>query len=58
MEFRFLVTYQLEREYGKFASRDELGDQLRENLEAADPGDLEGDTGGVYSVTDMTVEDA
>jgi hypothetical protein len=57
MRFRYVVEVEVEREQGLFASRDELGDQLREALESADPGSLTGDNGGEYSTTSWSVEE-
>lgn len=54
--FTFEVTVYVERTEGKFATRDELSDQLREAIEAADPGCIEGDEGGQYDVTSWDVE--
>ena len=56
--FVFTVTVEVEREEGKFASRDELADQIREAIEGADPGTVEGENGGSYSIVNWTVEDA
>lgn len=56
--FTFTVTAVVERSEGKFASRDELADQIRESIESADPGSLYGDNGSQYDVTEWTVEDA
>lgn len=55
MEFSFTVTASVERSEGKFASRDELEEQLVEAIESADPGSLDGDAGGVYDVVDWSV---
>jgi hypothetical protein len=53
--FEFTVTIEVDRVEGKFASRDELRDQLLEALEGADPGQLEGDSGGQYETTTWEV---
>jgi hypothetical protein len=58
MRFEYKVTVEVERSEGKFASRDELGEQIREALESADPGQLDGENGGVYETNEWTVEDA
>lgn len=58
MRFEFKVTAEVERYEGKFASRADLGDQIREAIEQADPGDLTGEAGGSYSITDWQVEEA
>ena len=41
-KFTFTVTVELEREQGKFASRDEMGETLIEWLEGADEGAIYG----------------
>jgi hypothetical protein len=51
MHFTFTVEVDAERTEGKFASRDELAEQIQEALESADPGSLEGDNGGQYELT-------
>lgn len=50
MKFEFKITAEVERTEGKFASRDELEEQLVEAIEGADPQQVEGDGGGVYEV--------
>jgi len=56
MDFRFVVSASVERTEGKFASRDELEQQLQEAIEGADPGSVSGDNGGEYEVTDWVVD--
>jgi hypothetical protein len=56
--FIFTVTVEVEREEGKFATRDELQEQIMEALEGADPNQLDGENGGVYAVTNWEVSDA
>lgn len=59
MRFSYTVEVELERIEGRFASRDELGGQIIEAIESADPGSLDGDAGGSYEVVSWTVaEDA
>ncbi len=58
MHFTFTVEVEIEKTEGKFASRDDLGDQLREEIEAADPGNLSGENGGEYETTQWDVEEA
>jgi len=58
MLFRFVVEAEVERTEGKFASREELSEQMRDEIEAADPGQLEGENGGQYEVTSWEVSDA
>jgi hypothetical protein len=57
MRFTFTVDVEVDRVEGKFASRDELADQIMSELEAADPGDLTGDNGGTYEVTSFEVSE-
>lgn len=57
MNFKFLVEVDVERQEGKFASRDEIGDLLREALTEADPGTVEGENGGVYETSNWDVQD-
>lgn len=59
--FRFTVTVELNRESGKFASREELAEQLTEALESANPGSVDGvgaDSDSTYAVDDWSVEEA
>jgi hypothetical protein len=55
MQFKFEVIVGAERDEGKFASKDELAEQIQEALESADPGQLDGENGGVYSVQEWEV---
>lgn len=55
MRFTFIVEIEVEREQGKFASRDELSEQLQQALDDANPGDLTGEGEGQYTVTDWGV---
>lgn len=50
MQFEFLVQAEVERNEGKFASRDEIAEAIQQALDGADPGDIEGEAGGQYSV--------
>lgn len=56
-KFKFTVSVELEREQGKFMSRDEMEEQLLEALESADPGEINGGADGdsAYSVIDWDV---
>lgn len=59
--FVFTVTVEVERDSGKFASRDDIAEQLRDELERADPGTVSGvgaDGSSEYTVTRFEVEDA
>lgn len=42
MRFKLTVEIEVERIEGKFASRDEIEEQLIEALESADPGSVDG----------------
>lgn len=57
MQFEFLVQVEVERSEGKFASRDELAEQIQQAIEGADPGDLDGEAGGSYSVQTWDVSE-
>lgn len=55
--FTFTVTVIVERESGKFMSRDEVAEQLAEALEDANPDTIEGGADGdsVVNVTEWEV---
>lgn len=55
--FTFTVHVALERESGKFMSRDEMEEILLEAIEAADPDTVEGgaDGGSIYTVEQWDV---
>lgn len=58
--FRFLVTVEVERTEGKFASRDELYQELETALSDANPSDVSGigaDGMSTYEVTMWEVEE-
>jgi hypothetical protein len=52
--FTFTVEVTLERESGKFVSRDEMADQLEQSIQDADPGTVDVDE-TTYNVTDWSV---
>lgn len=52
--FTFIVEVTLERESGKFVSRDEMADELETALQDADPGTVDVDE-TTYNVTDWSV---
>ena len=61
MKFTFTVTVEVERIEGKFAPKDEIADALRDEIESANPGSVDGvgaDGDTSYEVTEFTVEDA
>lgn len=51
MRFVFNVEVEVERSQGKFASKDEIKDQLEQAIADADPGSITGDAGGEYETT-------
>lgn len=55
MKFTFTVEVEVERDEGKFASREELAEQMVAALEGADESTWYGDNDGQYSTTDWTV---
>jgi hypothetical protein len=52
--FTFTVEVTLERESGKFVSRDEMADQLEQAIQDADPGTVDVDE-TTYNVIDWSV---
>lgn len=54
--FKFTVEVTLEREQGKFVSRDEMAEQLADAIEQADPGTVDVDD-STYNVTDWVVNE-
>jgi hypothetical protein len=57
MYFKFTVEAEAERTEGKFASRDELSEQIMDELVSADPSSLTGENGGEYEITSWEVEE-
>lgn len=60
-KFTFSVTVDLEREEGKFASRDEMAEAIIEWLEGADEGAIYGigaDGESTYNTVSWEVEEA
>lgn len=55
MHFRFIVEGDAERTEGKFESRDTIISAIAEELEGADPGEVEGDNGGTYAINEWNV---
>lgn len=58
MRFTFTVEVEVERIEGKFASREELADQIYEALAQAQLDSVEGGMGGQYEVTVWEVDEA
>lgn len=50
MQFTFTVTAEVSRVQGKFATREDLAQQIQDELEGANPGDLTGENDGEYTV--------
>lgn len=57
MHFEFKVVVDVERDEGKFASREDLSTQIQESIESADPGSIEGENGGQFSTVTWDVEE-
>jgi hypothetical protein len=60
MRFTFTVEVEVERTEGKFASRDEVAEQITDALDSANPGSVDGigaDGMSTYEVTDWSVEE-
>lgn len=57
MDAQFMVTVSVEREAGPFASREDLIDEIREALEAADYGSWSGGGEGEYGTQEWDVEE-
>lgn len=57
MKFIFRVEVEVERLQGKFASRDELFEQVSEALSDANPNTITGENDGEYEVTTWEVEE-
>ena len=55
MRFRFVVDVEVRYERGKFASRDDLEQKLSDEIESANPVQVDGDEGGEYTVDDWSV---
>lgn len=55
MQFSVTINVEMQRTEGKFASRDELLEQIVEAIESADPGEVEGENGGTYEVVTWEV---
>jgi hypothetical protein len=56
MHITAVVQIEVERTEGKFASREELEDQIVEALEDANPQSPDGEMGGTYEVIEWSVE--
>jgi hypothetical protein len=57
MVIRFIVEVEVTHVSGKFASKDDLREKIREEIEGADPGTITSDDDAEYEVS-FSVEDA
>lgn len=55
MRFTFKIDVEVSRSEGKFASKDELAEQIEQALSDANPDSLEGENGGQYAVDSWEV---
>jgi len=55
IEFRIIVS--VSRQRGKFASHDELAQQIADALDQANPGELTGENGGEYTVDEWDIQE-
>jgi hypothetical protein len=58
MKFTYTVEVEVERDYGLFASRDEISEEIKDALEGADPGEVSGvgaNGDSTYSVVSFDV---
>jgi len=58
MDFTLTVNVSVERTEGKFATKDELREQIIDAIDSANPQQIEGESGGQYEVTIWDVEEA
>lgn len=57
MIFEYKVRVEVNRIEGKFASREDLGSQISDELENANPSDLTGENDGQYEIVEWEVEE-
>lgn len=57
MTLKFMVTVEVNRTSGKFVSKDEIRDALREEISGADPGSITVGDNSEYETTSFEVED-
>jgi hypothetical protein len=55
MHFTYMIEVEAERVEGKFATRDDIGGQILEEIEGADPGNIFGEGDGEYEITQFEV---
>ena len=57
MKIVLTVTVELERESGKFESKETMAEQIRDSIDTALAGEsFEGENEGTYNVTDVSVD--
>lgn len=57
MNFSFIVNVSVDRTEGKFATKDEIREQILDALNGADPQSYDGDNGGQYETTEWDVSE-
>jgi hypothetical protein len=57
MKFTFTVEVEVQRNQGKFATHEEIADQIQEALEGADPGTYQGENEGEYETSSWEVSE-
>jgi hypothetical protein len=55
VKYTYLIEVEAERTEGKFASRDEIGELITEELESANPEQVSGSEGGEYEISTWEV---
>ena len=58
MILRFAVFVEVERDSGKFASKVEIGEMIRECLDDANPDEMYMENDAIYNITTWEVTDA
>jgi hypothetical protein len=57
VHFTYLIDIEIEKTEGKFASRDEMDEQIQEALGDANPENLTGENDGEYDVIQWDIEE-
>jgi hypothetical protein len=55
MHFTYTIEVEAERTEGKFASRDDIGEQIQSEIDGANPGTVDGENGGTYEISEWEV---
>jgi hypothetical protein len=58
MRMKFTIEVEVARTSGKFVSKDEIRESIREEIEGADPGSITVGDNSEYETTSWSVEDA